>query len=90
MYLAIGSGITALVDCPMQHAIACDLQGRTNTHQALRRCAGDMPVPCRWHAPKPHPMKERYFPAGSTDVTRREGRSLADYYGVYTLIGLQR
>ena len=47
-------------------------------------------VPCRWHAPKPHPAKERFFPAGSTDVTRREGRSLADYYGVYTLIGLQR
>lgn len=44
----------------------------------------------RWHAMKPHPAKDAFHPAGSTDVTQREGRSLADYYGVYTLIGLQQ
>eukprot|EP00892_Ulva_mutabilis_P012176 jgi/Ulvmu1/9330/UM050_0080.1 len=43
-----------------------------------------------WHAAKPLPPKLDHKPAGSTDVTQREGRSLVDYYGQYTLIGLQR
>jgi len=42
----------------------------------------------RWHAVKPRPLPDNHRPVGSTDVTKREGRSLADYYGTYTLIGI--
>jgi hypothetical protein len=42
----------------------------------------------RWHAVKASPPKDVFRPANSTDVTRREGRSLVDYYGTYTLMGM--
>ena len=43
---------------------------------------------CRWHTAKPRPNKDKHLPASTTDVTQREGRSLVDYYGTYTLIGM--
>lgn len=40
-----------------------------------------------WHAAKPHAApQEQRFPLSRTDVTLKEGRSAATYYGYMTLL----
>jgi hypothetical protein len=40
-----------------------------------------------WHAAKPHmELVEKGFPLSHTDVTKKEGRNAATYYGYMTLL----
>jgi hypothetical protein len=40
-----------------------------------------------WHAAKPHmEAVEKRFPLSHTDVTKKEGRNAATYYGYMTLL----
>jgi hypothetical protein len=60
--------------------------GALSVHDNAALC-DPVPVQVGWHAPKPHrEAPGERFTLQHTDVTKKEGRTHATYYGYMTLL----